>query len=101
MICERGDKISDCFHVKWLLSEMKSETPNGIILPPGILRFEVNQVRVQNVALKISQCIYFKEHGKYLPSCPASYSELVEKVEDLQPLYRFVLEHVSPVSDCA
>jgi hypothetical protein len=41
--------------IKWLLSEMKSETPSGIILPPSIRRFSVNQARVQNVALKIAQ----------------------------------------------
>ena len=84
--------------INWLLSEMKSETPNGIILPPNIRRFSVNQARVQNVALKIAQCIYFKEHDKFLPKLPSKHCELVERIEDLQPLYRVLLEHTKPVS---
>ncbi|MBN1864899.1 MAG: hypothetical protein JW808_08365 [Victivallales bacterium] len=84
--------------IKWLLSEMKTETPSGIILPPSIRRFSVNQVRVQNVALKIAQCIYFKEHGKFLPQLLCKHCELVERIEYLQPLYRLILEHTEPVS---
>jgi hypothetical protein len=63
--------------IKWLLSEMRSETAAGIILPPSIRQFNVNQVRVQNVALKISQCIYFKEHRRFLPKTPCKHCELV------------------------
>jgi len=84
--------------IKCLLREMKSETPSGIILPPSIGRFSVNQFRVQNVALKIAQCIYFKEHGKFLPKLPCKHCELVERIEDLQPVYRLILEHTKPVS---
>ncbi len=84
--------------IKWLLSEMESETPGGMLLPPNIRRFSVNRVRVQKVASKISQCIYFREHGRFLPKLPCKHCELVEKIEDLQPLYRLILEHVKPVS---
>ncbi|MBN2228263.1 MAG: hypothetical protein JW779_01645 [Candidatus Thorarchaeota archaeon] len=84
--------------IKWLLSEMKPETSSGIILPPSIRAFDVNIVRVQNVTLKISQCIYFKEHGKFLPKLACKHCELFEKIEGLQPLYRVILEHIAPVS---
>jgi hypothetical protein len=84
--------------IEWLLAEMKSESPGGNLLPPSVRRYNVNQVRVQNVALKISQCIYFKEHGKYLPKFPCKHCEVCERIEDLQPLYRFILESVKPVS---
>lgn len=84
--------------IRRLVSEMKTETPSGIILPPSIRQFSVNQVRVQNVALKISQCIYFKEHGKFLPKLPFKHCELVERIEDLQALCRLILDHVKPVS---
>jgi hypothetical protein len=84
--------------VKWLLGEMKSETPGGLILPPSIRRFSVNQVRIQNVALKVTQCIYFREHGKFLPKLPCKHCELVEKVPELQEWYRYMLEHVKPFS---
>ena len=84
--------------VKWLLSEMTTESPGGIILPPSIRRFSVNQIRVQNVALKVAQCVYLKEHGKFLPKFPCKHCELVERVQDLQPLYRVILEHLKPVS---
>jgi hypothetical protein len=95
---ERRKNPQTASMIKWLLSEMETETPGGIILPPSIRRFSVKKVRVQNVALKISQCIYFKEHGKFLPKLPCKHCELVERIEDLQPLYRLVLEHVKPVS---
>jgi len=82
--------------IKWLLSEMKSVSPDGIILPASLRQYNVRQERVQNIALKISQCIYFKEHGKYLPKFPCKHCELSERIEDLQPLYRTILDHVKP-----
>ena len=84
--------------MNWLLSEMKPETSSGIILPPSLRTFDLNIIRIQHVALKISQCIYFKEHGKFLPKLLCKHCELVEKIEELQPLYRLILERIKPVS---
>lgn len=84
--------------IKWLLGEMKSESAGGIILPPSIRRFTVNHVRIENVVLKIAQCIYFMEHGKFLPKFPCKHCELIEKIPDLQPLFRVLLENGKPYS---
>ena len=95
---ERRKNPQTASMIQWLLAEMKSETAGGISLPPSVRRFNVNTARVQNVALKISQCIYFREHEKFLPKFPCKHCELCETIEDLQPLYRVILEHVKPYS---
>lgn len=95
---ERKKNPQTAAMIRRLLGEMISVSPGGLILPPSLRRFNIQQHRVQNVALKISQCIYFKEHGKFLPKFPCKHCELSETIEELQPFYRTILEHVKPYS---
>jgi len=97
-LMERRKNPQTAAMIRRLLSEMKSNTPGGIVLPPSIRQFSVNPIRIQNVALKIAQCIYLKEQGHFLPKLPCKHCELVERIDDLQCLYRLLLEHVKPVS---
>jgi hypothetical protein len=73
--------------LRHLLKDVKRVTPGGILLPPSLVRVEYDVVRVQRVAVKIAQCISYKEHGRFMPRKNCEHIEVCEKPTDLQELF--------------
>ena len=73
--------------IRRILGECQNVTPGGIHLPPGHYRIPYNIARIQNVAIKIAQCLYFLDHRAYLPRNWCKHFELCESPRDLQPLF--------------
>lgn len=82
--------------IRRFLKEAKSITSGGIHLPPGISYIQPDMVRVQNVVLKIAQCIYFKDHTKHLPRTWCKHIEICQTPQDIQPLFELMV-HAKPV----
>jgi hypothetical protein len=73
--------------IRRMLKERTHASPGGIILPPGLVRVNFDLVRIQNVAVKIAKCLFYRDHGRYLPRSRCVHVELCEKVTDLQPFF--------------
>lgn len=82
--------------VRRLIQAFKSITPGGVHLPPGHFYIQPDMVRIQNVVLKIAQCIYFKDQNKHLPRVWCKHIELCETLDDFQPLFELMI-HAKPV----
>jgi len=67
--------------------ECKNMTPGGILLPPTLVRVEFDLARVQRVAVKIVQCLFYKDFGKFVPRANFDHWEMVEEAGKLQPLF--------------
>jgi hypothetical protein len=86
-IKRRGKKPQTRRLIRRLIKECTRTSPGGIILPPGVLRVNYNVVRIQNVALKVAKCLFYRDHGRYLPRSSCVHIEMCETVADLQPLF--------------
>jgi hypothetical protein len=73
--------------IRRLLKERTYKSPGGIILPPGLVRINYNVVRIQNVAVKVAKCLFWRDHGSYMPRSNCVHIELCETVAGLQPFF--------------
>jgi hypothetical protein len=76
--------------IRRLISETKTVTPGGIHLPPGHFRVEYDMARIRNVIIKITQCLFFKDHERFMPRANCKHFELCENPQDLQPLFELL-----------
>jgi hypothetical protein len=53
--------------VRKILRGVSSITPGGIHLPHGILQVQIDQLRIERVALKISRGLFYIENDSFLP----------------------------------
>lgn len=53
--------------IRSILKDAFSETPQGLTLPPGIVRLECNEYRLQQVPIKIARCLFYREHRRVMP----------------------------------
>jgi hypothetical protein len=80
----RGKKPQSKGLIRRLLKECTHTSPGGIILPPSMVRVNYNVVRIQNVAVKVAKCLFYRDHGRYMPRSSCVHVELCETVADLQ-----------------
>jgi hypothetical protein len=73
--------------IRRLLKERTQTSPGGIILPPSLIRINFDLRRIQNVAVKVAQCLFYKDHDRYLPRSNCVHCELCENAKDLQPIF--------------
>ncbi len=86
-IKRRGRKPQSKGLIRRLLKECTHVSPGGIILPPGMVRVNYDVMRIQNVAVKVAKCLFYRDHDKYMPRSSCVHCELCETVADLQPLF--------------
>ncbi len=94
----RAKKPQSKVLIRQVLKEARNTSPGGIILPPGHLWVSYDVVRIQNVACKVAQCLFYKDHGKHMPKKNCVHIELCENFEDLQPVFMLLLRHTQPQS---
>src|SRR5262245_58349405 len=79
--------------IRRLLKETVQKTPARIILPPSLVRVEYDVWRVQNVFVKTAQCLYYKDHERYLPRKNCNHCEIVERPDQMQELFALLIRH--------
>lgn len=79
--------------IRRLLKETVSKTPAGIVLPPTLVRVEYDVWRVQNVFVKTAQCLYYKDHERYLPRKNCDHCEIIEHPDQMQELFSSLIRH--------
>jgi hypothetical protein len=83
--------------VRRFISETKHTTPGGIILPPTVRWIAPDFPRIQNVVVKIAQCLFFKDHTTHLPRAWCKHVELCQTPQDLQQLFE-LMRHIPSVA---
>jgi hypothetical protein len=71
-----------------LRTSQTNTTGGGIVLPPGIVRLDVSQYRLQQVAIKIGRCLFYRDHKRVMPYENCKDIRLCEREEDVPEFYR-------------
>jgi hypothetical protein len=73
--------------IRRLLKEKTHTSPGGIILPPSVIRVNYDLKRIQNVAVKVAKCLFYRDNGRYIPRSSCVHCELCETPRSLQPVF--------------
>jgi hypothetical protein len=71
--------------IRRMIKECTLTSPGGIILPPPLIRVNCDTVRIQNVVLKIAQCLFYKDHDRHMPRSGCVHIQMCQDVPDLEP----------------
>lgn len=71
-----------------LLTRFKRVTDSGIHLPPGIVQFNLDACRVERVAIKISQGLFYLDESRYLPRRNCKDIRLCQTEGEVPQLYQ-------------
>lgn len=70
-----------------ILQTSQTTTQGGIVLPPGVVRMGADQYRLQQVAIKIGRCLFYRDHKRVMPYENCKDIRLCEREEDVPELY--------------
>jgi hypothetical protein len=73
--------------IRRMLKEMTNTSLGGIILPSNLIRVNFDLARIQNVAVKVAKCLFYRDNGRYLPESGCVHVELCETSENVQPFF--------------
>ncbi len=73
--------------IRSVLRTSQSTTEAGIVLPPGIVRLSVDERRIQQVAIKVARCLYYRDHNQLLPYENCKDIRVCECEDDVPELY--------------
>lgn len=73
-----------------LLKEFGTVTEGGILLPPGIVQFKLDVYRVQRVAIKIAQGLFYLDDGQHVPRENCKDIRLCESANQVPELYKLL-----------
>ena len=71
-----------------ILSTRRYTGNRGIVLPPGIVSLDIDTYRVQQVAIKVGRCLFYRDQGRYMPLENCKDIQFCEREEDIPELYR-------------
>jgi hypothetical protein len=83
----RAKKPQTRVMLRHMRNERKKVTPGGILLPSNLTWLQFDLMRIQRVAVKIVQCLFYKDHGRFVPRANFDHWEMVEEASKLQPLF--------------
>ncbi len=72
-----------------LLKSVRTITEGGILLPPPVARFDLDRNRVDRVAIKIAQCLFYLREGRYMPRLNCKDIRLCQSESEVPELYEF------------
>ena len=75
-----------------LKNAKKTKLPSGIMLPPGVVRLDVDKYRLQQVAIKIAQCLFYRDHATYIPKDNCKDIRLCQQESDVPQWYQLSWE---------
>ncbi len=70
-----------------ILKTESKTTGGGIILPPGVVRLDADVYRLQQVVIKIGRCLFYRDHGRFMPYDNCKDIRLCEREEDVPEMY--------------
>jgi hypothetical protein len=87
-LTRRAKKPQSRVMIRHLLKDCKNKTPGGILLPPTeMVWIEQDVFRIQSVAVKIVQCLFYKDCGRFVPRKSFEHWEMIEEPYQLQPYF--------------
>ena len=86
-IKRRAQKPQSRTMIRGLLKTARTETEGGIQLPAGIFQMRVNEYRIQRIAIKIAQGVFFLEHDHYLPRGNCKDMRICESEQEVPEMY--------------
>ena len=75
-----------------ILQTSQTITEGGITLPPGIVRMDVEEYRLQQVAIKIGRCLFYRDHKRVMPYENCKDIRLCEREHEVPELYTLAWE---------
>ena len=78
--------------LRGILQRSRTTTDGGIVLPPGVVRVDANEYRLQQVAIKIGRCLFYRDHKRVMPHENCRDIRLCEREEDVPELYTLAWE---------
>jgi hypothetical protein len=75
-----------------ILGTQRSTTASGVVLPRNFACLDVDKYRVQQVAIKIGQCLFFRDNQRYVPSENCKDIRLCESENDVPEMYQLSWE---------
>lgn len=88
----RAKKPQTRVMLRHMLKERKNVTPGGILLPSNLIWQEFDLRRIQRVAMKIVQCLFYRDYGRFVPRASFDHWEMVEEASQLQPLFVYLCQ---------
>ena len=78
--------------LRGILQTEQTVTGGGIVLPPGMVRLDVDAYRLQQVAIKIGRFLFYRDHKRIMPYENCRDIRLCEREEDVPEFYRLSWE---------
>jgi hypothetical protein len=69
--------------IKRILRNCKNVSPGGILLPSTLVWVDCEGERIDRVLLKIAQCLFYKDHKRFLPKENCGYLRLYKEFKDV------------------
>ena len=70
-----------------ILKTARKTAESGIVLPRGVVRMDADQFRLQQVAIKIGRCLFYRDHKRVMPYENCKDIRLCEREDDVPELY--------------
>jgi hypothetical protein len=71
-----------------ILRTSRTTTEAGIVLPPGVVGIDAELYRLEQVAIKIGRCLFYRDHKWVMPRENCRDIRLCERDDDVPELYR-------------
>lgn len=78
--------------VRSILQTKRSKLDGGILLPPGVIQLSASEYRLQQVAIKIGRCLFYRDHQRVMPYENCKDIRICESEDDVPELYRLSWE---------
>jgi hypothetical protein len=86
-IRRRAQKPQTRVLLRSILREFRTTTDKGLLLPPGMVAFKTDAYRLQQVAIKIGRCLFFRDHKRFMPYENCRDIRLCESEDNVPEMY--------------
>ena len=88
----RAEKPQTPTLIRSILRTKRERLEGGILLPPGVIQLSASEHRLQQVAIKIGRCLFYRDHQRVMPYENCRDIRLCESEEDVPEMYRLSWE---------
>lgn len=74
--------------IQSIVRQAHNATESGIMFPPGTVRIDADKYRLQQVAIKIGRCLFYRDHNRFMPEDSCKDIRLCESEDDVPELYQ-------------
>ncbi|MFN0196269.1 MAG: hypothetical protein ACKVT0_05965 [Planctomycetaceae bacterium] len=83
----RAEKPQTPTLLRSILKTKRTTTEGGIVLPPGVISLDFDKIRLQQVAIKIGRCLFYRDHKRDIPYQACKDIQFCERDEDVPEQY--------------